>query len=114
MNTFKKLTFAAIAGLTLVGLSAPAAANVTGYTVAAHSTRVIEITAEEAFYLKVIGHDNTDLDFRVVSPVGREALKDIDSTSWTEALIDADAAGTYRLYVQNVGDETNAVLVTVR
>ncbi|VWX47981.1 hypothetical protein [Novosphingobium sp. 9U] len=92
---------------------APQAAQAATTTIPAHSTKLIEIAANRSFVIHARGFDDTDLDFRVISPVGRTVHVDVDGTSYTDAYIDADSAGTYRFYVQNVGDEANAVNYTV-
>jgi hypothetical protein len=100
----------ALASTAFVSQSAHAATA----SVPAHSTKLIEIAANRSFVIHAEGFSNTDLDFRVISPVGRTLHEDTDGTSYTDALINADSTGTYRFYVQNVGGEANAVNYTIQ
>lgn len=110
MNIARSL---AIVVAAVAGIVTPAIASTRAYNIAPGETRAISITAQDDFYLKAVGGENTDLDFRLVSPVGRTMHVDIDGTSWTEKDVTLDRAGVYTLYVQNVGDEQNAVTLTL-
>jgi hypothetical protein len=99
-----KITAALIAVLGFAGT-----ANAEIYTIPAHSTKQITIHATSDFYISAFGFDSSDLDFRLISPVGRTLLEDVDGTSVTSDLIEIDSEGNFIFYVQNVGDEANAI-----
>lgn len=97
--------------LSAVALAGTAHASVGVYSVSAHSTEIINITASNNFCLTIHGHGHTDIDYRLISPVGRPILVDVDRTSWTSKCVTIDRAGVYRLYVQNLGDHDNSVVL---
>ncbi|MDP5279939.1 hypothetical protein Q9Q95_13470 [Sphingomonas sp. DG1-23] len=83
--------------------------------VPAHSTLAYRISAAGDFFVHAEGFkSDADVDYRLISPVGRTLHEDTDSTAWTEAFIDADSSGTFTLYIQNVSDEDTVVEVSSR
>ncbi len=111
MTLFRHILFGAVA---LVGVATPALADTRAYNVGANATREIAITATDDFYMKVVGGENTDLDFRLVSPTGQTVCDDDDTTSWTECEVSVARPGIYRLYIENVDGESNAATLTLR
>ena len=104
MTTFRKIA-AGIAALTLVGVAAPAFAG--SYRIEANSTKTIDIQACRAFNLSAEGDGDTDLDFRLISPTGKTVHEDDDLTDLTWANGVDEGCGTYRFYVENLGEVYN-------
>jgi hypothetical protein len=108
----KKIT-CILAALASFGAAAPAMAGDTLVKVPAHSTYAFRIPADRDFHFRAEGiKDWVDLDYRLISPVGRALWEDLDSTAWTAANIRADTSGTYVLYIQNVTDEDTVVEIS--
>lgn len=103
---------AAIVFAALLGAVSPAMAQGKLVKVPAHSTLRFEIPAERDFHFVATGiKEWVDVDYRLISPVGRPLCEDLDGTAWTSCNVHADTSGTFTLFIQNVGDEDTVVEV---
>jgi hypothetical protein len=111
-----KSAVGALALMALLASASAASANTRTFRVPAGSTRTATLTlCSPQVWVGVEGDHDTDVDFDIYNPYGRNIHSDYDSSdiTWRTVRRTASGCSDYQLVMRNLGGVYNDVTVTL-